>query len=121
MDYRPAGSGKMCYESCSVMFTDLKPEKNGYYTVQNTQLYNMLKKLPTSEKFLIKLELVQDLCCGRQENNDSAGAWSFRVHCSEYDMAVNRENINGVTGLISTLDIQNLLKEQETIRLNEIN
>ena len=81
----------------------------------------MLKKLPTSEKFLIKLELVQDLCFGRQDNNDSAGAWSFRVHCSEYDMTVNRENINGVTGLISTLDIQKLLKEQETIRLNEIN
>lgn len=35
IDYMPAESGKMCYDSCPIMLIDLKPEKNGYYTVQN--------------------------------------------------------------------------------------
>lgn len=80
----------------------------------------MLKNLPNADKFLIKLELKQELCPDRKDGNDSAGAWSLRVHCSEYDMAENRENINGVTGLITSFDIQELLKEQETYSVEGI-
>ncbi len=44
LDYLPQGKSKMLYNSCAIMASDLKPEKNGCYMIRNPFLHDMLKQ-----------------------------------------------------------------------------
>ena len=102
----------MNYTSVSIRMGDLQPTRSGICRVSRNSLLNQIfRDVSKAGRFIVKLELRDRMKLPNPEDNGYL--WFLSMTCPEIHLQENRENLNGISGLVTAFDLRTLLKDQD--------
>ena len=65
------------------------------------------------KKYIFKDSLLINHEWTRKNPEDNGYLWFLSMTCPEIHLQENRENLNGISGLVTAFDLRTLLKDQD--------